>query len=103
MFESEVTFSMKLFRDYDEKCPLSIEAYAQGLKGHTFQDVIDWAFESFETGKQDASNAVELFGNACRKGGLGNLVEKLYFGYDINSDSSADFKFAGVEIKVTPY
>ena len=94
---------MKLFRDYDEKCPLSIEAYAQGLKGHTFQDVIDWAFESFETGKQDASNAVELFGNACRKGGLGNLVEKLYFGYDINSDSSADFKFAGVELKVTPY
>ena len=94
---------MKVFRDYDENCPLSIEAYAQGLKGHTFHDVINWALESYETGRKDASNAVELFGNACRKGGLGNLVEKLYFGYDINSDSSADFKFAGVELKVTPY
>ena len=94
---------MKVFRDYDENCPLSIEAYAQGLKGHTFHDVINWAFESYETGREDASNAIELFGNTYRKGGLGNLLEQLYFGYDINSDSSADFKFAGVELKVTPY
>ena len=47
---------MKVFRDYDENCPLSIEAYAQGLKGHTFHDVINWAFESYETGRKDASN-----------------------------------------------
>ena len=74
---------MKVFRDYDENCPLSIEAYAQGLKGHTFHDVINWAFESYETGREDASNAIELFGNTYRKGGLGNLLEQLYFGYDI--------------------
>ena len=94
---------MKVFRDYDENCPLSIEAYAQGLKGHTFHDVINWFFESYETGRKDASNAIELFGNNYRQGGLGNLLEQFYFGYDINNDSSADFKFAGVELKVTPY
>lgn len=36
------------------------------------------------------------------KGGLGQLVEKFYYGYQPNSDSDADFKEAGVELKTTP-
>ncbi|MBS4539646.1 restriction endonuclease [Clostridium sp. D2Q-11] len=37
------------------------------------------------------------------KGGLGQLLEKYYFQYQLNSDSEPDFKEAGVELKVTPF
>lgn len=36
------------------------------------------------------------------KGGLGQLVEKYYFGYEWNNRSEADFSNAGVELKCTP-
>lgn len=36
------------------------------------------------------------------KGGLGQLVEKYFFGYEPNSDPNPDFPEAGVELKVTP-
>ena len=34
---------------------------------------------------------------------MGQLIEKHFFFYDINSKSEADFNEAGVELKVTPY
>ena len=36
------------------------------------------------------------------KGSLGQLVEKYFFGYDINSKQEADFHEAGLELKCTP-
>lgn len=36
------------------------------------------------------------------KGGLGQLVEKFYYGYEPNSNPEADFSEAGVELKTTP-
>lgn len=36
------------------------------------------------------------------KGSLGQLVEELFFGYDINTRQEADFSLAGVELKCTP-
>lgn len=36
------------------------------------------------------------------KGGLGQMVEKYHFLYDINSESHPDFEKAGVELKCTP-
>lgn len=36
------------------------------------------------------------------KGGLGQLVEKYFYGYDLNSNPEADFPEAGVELKTTP-
>lgn len=36
------------------------------------------------------------------KGGLGNAVEKIHFGYEPNSKPEADFADAGVELKCTP-
>ncbi len=36
------------------------------------------------------------------KGSFGKLIEKLYFYYTPNSDAEADFKEAGLELKVTP-
>ena len=36
------------------------------------------------------------------KGKLGQLVEKYFFGYDLNSNPDADFSDAGLELKCTP-
>ena len=37
------------------------------------------------------------------KGAIGSILEESWFGYNINSQSEADFVEAGVELKVTPY
>lgn len=71
---------------YDETNPVSIEKYAKELIGKTFREVID--------------NIEMKKGN---KGGLGQLLERYYFEYELNSDSEPDFKEAGVELKVTPF
>ncbi len=36
------------------------------------------------------------------KGSLGQLVEELFFGYDLNTRQEADFSVAGAELKCTP-
>ncbi|MGG2066943.1 Sau3AI family type II restriction endonuclease [Bacillus sp. S14(2024)] len=41
--------------------------------------------------------------NVKSKGGLGQVVEESFFGYEINSKAEADFKHLGVELKVTPF
>lgn len=41
--------------------------------------------------------------NPNYKGGMGHLIEKYYFEYEINNDSQPDFPKAGVELKVTPF
>lgn len=40
--------------------------------------------------------------NKRLKGGLGQVVEESYFGYEVNSHQEADFKDLGIELKVTP-
>jgi DNA mismatch repair protein MutH len=82
---------------YDPTDPKSIEAYAQRLVGHTFFEVMQWSIPSV------VSEASASYGNSSRKGGLGNLLEEMYFGYKANSISEADFEEAGVELKATPY
>lgn len=37
------------------------------------------------------------------KGAVGSVLEESWFGYNINSESEADFAEAGVELKATPY
>lgn len=81
---------------YDPASPESIERYAIQLKEKSFMDVV------FEKGNV-ASDAVEAYANKFRKGGLGNLLEEVYFGYKANSNQEADFPDAGVELKATPY
>ena len=76
--------------EYDKSDPNSIEAYAQRLKGKTFQQVLD----------DDQSNEEE---NASNRGKLGQLIERHHFHYECNSDSNPDFPEAGVELKVTPF
>ena len=37
------------------------------------------------------------------RGGLGNLLEEIYFGYEANSTQGADFSETGIELKATCY
>ena len=59
---------------YDDTNPISIEAYAKKLIGHTFEEVLKWN-STYEV-KEDVA---EIYGNVSRKGGLGNLLEREYF------------------------
>lgn len=90
---------MDIAERYDKKNPESIVEYASHLVGKTFYDVIEYAAKN-ETA---LAERVKFYGNANRKGGLGNLLEELYFGYKANSNQRADFDEAGVELKATPY
>ncbi|MTI46680.1 MAG: restriction endonuclease [Firmicutes bacterium] len=71
---------------FDDTNPYSIEAYAKKLLGKTFRDIVG-----------------DIKIKRGNKGGLGQLLEEHYFKYKLNSNSEADFKKAGVELKVTGY
>ncbi|SDW39331.1 DNA mismatch repair protein MutH [Lachnospiraceae bacterium KHCPX20] len=81
---------------YDPADAKSIEKYAVQLENKTFLEVVQ------ESGNLP-SDAVMEYANRFRKGGLGNLLEEVYFGYKANSNQEADFPEAGVELKTTPY
>lgn len=89
----------KMDFSFDDNNPASIEKYAKQLVGKTFMDVIE-----MQTRDDESRNRIlQAYGNKARKGGLGNLLEEVYFGYKANSISEADFSEAGVELKATPY
>lgn len=50
-------------------------------------------------GEIDKSGRIK---NEKSKGNLGQIIEESYFGYEVNSDQSPDFKNLGIELKVTP-
>lgn len=84
---------------YDKTDPASIEAYAKGLAGKTFSQVLE---ESRYLDFAVKDSKID-YSNPNQKGKLGNLLEEKYFGYKANSDQEADFPEAGVELKVTCY
>lgn len=72
---------------FDTKSPLSIYDFSRFLIGHSLHSLFgDIAVEHKRKGK----------------GGLGQMVEELFFKYDINSNREADFSEAKVELKCTP-
>ena len=74
--------------NYNEGNSESIYEYARRLLDKSLSDVI-------ETEKS-------RFNNNSSKGRLGQIVEENYFGYKVNSRQEADFKKAGLELKVCP-
>ena len=72
-------------KPYNPEDITSIFEYSKGLLGHTLRDFIA---SDYKTRKG--------------KGGLGEMVEEIYFGYDKNNNPDADFSIAGVELKCTP-
>ena len=73
--------------NFDSTNPLSIYEYSRFLIGHSLHSLIG-----------DAALAHSRKG----KGGLGQMVEELFFKYKINSNREADFEEAKVELKCTP-
>lgn len=71
---------------YDKADKWSILDYSKRLLGKTLEEAIA------------PCQIEEIKG----KGRLGQLVEKYFFGYDINSNPEADFSEAGLELKCTP-
>lgn len=74
---------------YDKNNKESIEEYARRLLNKSLNDVYKI--------KQD-----NRFNNEKSKGKLGQIIEEEYFGYKINNKKEADFKEAGLELKVCP-
>lgn len=71
---------------YDKTSPTSIFDYSKLLIGKTLKDVV----------------AAELLHKRLGKGGLGQLVEELFFEYAVNNDQRADFAEANLELKCSP-
>lgn len=71
---------------YDRASKWSILEYSKKLLGKTLEEAIA------------PTQIEELKG----KGRLGQLVEKYFFGYELNSNQEADFSEAGLELKCTP-
>lgn len=70
---------------YDITSPTSIFEYSKGLLGNTLRKFI---WEGYET--------------RAGKGGLGQMVENIYFLLETNCHPGADFSEAGLELKCTP-
>ncbi len=82
---------MKLIAEIEEKkfnTKTELLLYSRQLENHSLRDIIE---ESLLTNNT-------LGG----KGGLGQIVEKVFFGYALNSKQEADFKYLGRELKVAP-
>lgn len=87
--ESFFTMTESSFKTatFDKSNPLSIYNFSRYLIGHSLHSLLgDEAIAKFRKGK----------------GGLGQMVEELFFKYDANSKREADFGEANVELKCTP-
>ncbi len=73
--------------DFDRTDPEAIFDYSENIIGKSLHSIVGKA-------------AMERLRK--RKGGLGQMVEELFFGYGVNSDRSADFSEASLELKCTP-
>ena len=62
-------------KGYDPSDVKSIENFAVQLENKTF-------FEIVKSKENLHSEAVMAYANKFRKGGLGNLLEEVYFGYN---------------------
>ena len=72
---------------YDPADKESIYLYAIDLRGSTLRE------------KTNAEQISDIHKN---KGSFGSAVETYYFMLDLNNESEADFKEAGLELKTTP-
>ena len=84
---------------YDETNINSIQEYSKNLIGRTFLDIIN---ES-DLSANEKANAINKYKSKSFKGGLGVLLEEVFFGYKANSVQDADFSEAGIELKSSPY
>lgn len=72
---------------FDKKDPLSIYEFSRFLIGRSLRNLV-------------GDDVIPMARKG--KGGLGQMVEELFFGYEINSNREADFNEAKLELKCTP-
>ena len=72
---------------YDKSDKESVLNFAKKLRNKTLREVCDTAISSH---------------SYSGKGNFGQLLEKFYFLYELNSESEADFNEIGVELKSSP-
>lgn len=90
-------------KKYNTKDINSIYNYAKKLIGKTFRNVEEQhEIETLKSGNHLREQTVH-YGESSRKGGLGNLIEDIYFQLGTNNLSQPDFGDVGLELKVTPY
>jgi len=100
--------------DYDDRDAESIFDYAKQLENMTFRQIKEEydqnPYKSY-VNMHDFSTSGELHEDPLNYGGslnynargqLGNLIEKMFFGYSPNGNQEADFPKAGLELKTTP-
>lgn len=81
-----------LKKKYNQSDRNSILNYAQSIQGYSLHEYYE----------RLGMNFPEIFSNKSNKGILGNMIEEYFFGYKPNNSPEADFKDAGMELKVTP-
>ena len=74
---------------YDKTSIPSIFAYSQKMIGYSLRELVS----------EDEQIASNLQGQG--KGGLGQMIEELFFHYPINPDPGPDFREAGMDLKAT--
>lgn len=79
-------------QNYNPKDAASIFAYSKGLLNNSLSEAVTRSYPEI--------NVEDIIYNG--KGGLGQLVEKFWYGYEPNSCPLPDFSEAGVELKTTP-
>lgn len=84
---------------YDDSNINSILDYSKQVIGKTFYDVINEAVID----EEQKRILIDNYNRQNYKGGLGILLEELYFGYKANSNQMPDFAKVGMELKSTPY
>lgn len=88
---------------FDPKSKASIYNYAIKLIGLTFRDVQETYIQTRHADFIKDTAGVVRYEDFARKGGLGELLELMYFHYEPDNIAQPDFVEAGVELKVTPY
>lgn len=94
--------------DYDDSDINSVVDYSKVLLNYRFGQIVEEYQRSPYKTYDDFQNKIvsdiedkEI--SMKSKGQYGNYIEKFFFGYLPNSNSSADFEKIGVELKVTPF
>lgn len=94
--------------DYDDSDLSSVMNYSEALLNTKFSDIYEEfrkspykTYDDFQN--KTVSDIKDKEISMKSKGQYGNYIEKYFYGYQPNSDSTADFDKIGVELKVTPF
>ncbi len=86
-------------KNYFKMTKQNLEKEAKKMIGQSFYDLI----KNNSHNQQIFHNNLKKYTQSKNKGILGIIVEEMYFGFQRNTSSEADFKQVGVELKVSPY